>query len=98
MSKYVFEDSTIHTLHQYSKILFEVFSKADRQIVESHNDWNNSNELDFKVNPHRYYSYRAGSIQMEIINKQTKVGNPCFSFFVQALFHLILSLTMSLSK
>ena len=76
MSKFVFDDSTIHTLHRYSKLLFEVFSSADKQIVESHNEWNHSMELDFNVNPHRYYQYRAGSIQMEIVNKQTKLGNP----------------------
>lgn len=76
--KFVFDYSTIHTLHRYSKLLFEVFSKADHQIIEAHNEWNHSNELDFMVNPHRYYSYRAGSIQMEIINKHTKVNNPCF--------------------
>ena len=70
MKKYVFDDSTIHTLNMYAKKLFEIFSQADRQMLESDYDWNHSDEIDMSVNPYKYYSYRTGSTQLFIHNIQ----------------------------
>lgn len=60
MKKFVFDDTTIHTLSMYSKQLYETFSRADRQIAESTLDWNKNSDIDYSVNPHLYYSFRFG--------------------------------------
>lgn len=66
MKKYIFDDSTIHTLNMYAKKLYEVFSTADKQIAESDYNWNHSAEIDMSLNPYKYYSYRTGSVQLFI--------------------------------
>lgn len=66
MKKYVFDDSTIKTLHSYSKKLFEVFSSADRTLLESDFEWTRNFEVDFSVNPYKYYNFRFGRSQVFI--------------------------------
>lgn len=86
MKKYVFDDSTIHTLNLYSKKLYEVFSSADRQLVESNYEWNHSNEIDMSVNPYKYYSFRTGSVQLFIHKfKNERYSLECYGFTPEGL-------------
>lgn len=66
MKKYVFDDSTIHTLHAMSKKLYETFSSADRSIAESDFSWSHNSDVDFSINPYKYYNFRIGPIQIFI--------------------------------
>ena len=63
MKKYVFDDSTIHTLHKFSKTLYEAFSRADKEVVSNDFDWSFNKDIDFSVNPHLYYNFRLGHYQ-----------------------------------
>lgn len=66
MKKYVFDDSTVHELHRISKLLYNTFSSADRQVLESDFSWTHKSEIDYSVCPEKYCDFRLGEYQVFI--------------------------------
>lgn len=67
MNRYLFTDESVKTLARYSKLLYDTFSTANKQLVENPTRSMQSDfHLDYVLSPEKYYYYMDADSQAEI--------------------------------